>query len=334
MDDRTPEAVAGRVVVDCGAVPSAERFDMWTDAVNRSFVPLRAWSTDGAVRSGFEGKLVAQPVGPLSVSSVAGSAVRVSRTRAEIARDDPGHIKLGVQLRGRSVIGQDGREAILMPGDFAVYDTTRPYALDFDGPFRMLVVMFPLETLRIDRARLRALTASRFSGREGVGAIASSMLRAYDATLEDGTLQNRMPLSDAVLDLLTAALGERLELELDGGEEVGRRALLTRIELYIAAHLGDAELTVTQIAVAHHISVRYLQKLFEGKNDTVSAWIRHRRLDATRRDLSNPTQSGQQISAIGARWGFTDATAFTRAFRTRFGITPSEYRAQTLSVAH
>lgn len=334
MDDRAPDAVAGRVVVDCGAVPSAERFDMWTDAVNRSFVPLRAWSTDPTVRSGFQGRLVAQPVGPLSVSSVAGSAVRVSRTKAEIARDDPGHIKLGLQLQGRSVIGQDGREAILLPGDFAVYDTTRPYALDFDGPFRMLVVMFPLETLRIDRARLRALTASRFSGREGVGAIASSMLRAYDTTLDDGTLQNRMPLSDAVLDMLTAALGERLELDVDGGDDVGRRALLTRIELYIAEHLGDAELSVAQIAVAHHISVRYLQKLFEGKHDTVSGWIRHRRLDATRRDLSNPSQSGQQISSIGARWGFTDATAFARAFRTRFGVTPSEYRAQNLVVRH
>ncbi|MFF3028786.1 helix-turn-helix domain-containing protein [Microbacterium sp. NPDC057944] len=330
MGDREREENPGRVVLDCGDVASAERFDMWTDAVNRSFVPLRAWSADPATRAGFAGKLVAQELGPLSVSSVSGSPVRVSRTRSEIARDDPGHIKLGVQLQGRSVISQDGRDAILLPGDFAVYDTTRPYSVDFDDSFRMLVVMFPLETLRIDRARLRALTASRFSGHEGVSAIASSLLRAFDSALEDGTLRNRMPLSDAVLDMLTAALGERLELVLDSGGDADRRALLTRIEMYIAAHLGDAELTVAQIAAAHHVSVRYLQKLFEGRNDTVSSWIRHRRLDATRRDLSNPSQVGQQIASIGARWGFTDATAFSRAFRTRFGVTPSEYRAEAL----
>ncbi|MHC9043679.1 AraC-like ligand-binding domain-containing protein [Microbacterium saperdae] len=330
MHDRTSSALADRVVIDTAAVASSERFEMWTDAVNRSFVPLRAWSADPEARAVFDGRLIAQTLGPMSVSSVAGSAVRVSRTRSEIARDDPGHIKLGVQLRGHSTIIQDGRDAVLAPGDFALYDTTRPYSLDFDSSFRMLVVMFPIEALRIDRGRLRGLTASRFSGQSGSGAIASALLRAFDGALGDGTLQNRLPLSDAVFDMVAAALGERLDSEGGVGEEARRRSLLARVELYIADHLGDAELSVSGIASAHHVSVRYLQKLFEENRDTVSGWIRERRLDAARRDLGNVAQNEQQISAIGARWGFTDAASFARAFRQQFGVSPSEFRAHAV----
>lgn len=328
MNDPTGVHLADRIVIDTAAVPSTDRFEMWTDAVNRSFVPLRAWSADPETRAVFDGRLIAQTLGPMSVSSVAGHAVRVSRTRSEIARDDPGHIKLGVQLAGHSTIIQDGRDAVLAPGDFALYDTTRPYSLDFDSSFRMLVVMFPVEALRIDRGRLRGLTASRFSGQSGSGAIASALLRAFDGALSDGTLQNRLPLSDAVFDMVAAALGERLDSDGGVGEDARRRALLTRIELHIAEHLGSPDLSVAGIAAAHHVSVRYLQKLFEENRDTVSGWIRDRRLDAARRDLGDVTQNEQQIAAIGVRWGFTDAASFARAFRQQFGASPSEFRAQ------
>jgi len=33
------------------------------------------------------------------------------------------------------------------------------------------------------------------------------------------------------------------------------------------------------------------------------------------------------VAAIAARWGFVDAAHFSRAFKTAFGISPSEYRA-------
>lgn len=319
---------SARAELDCALLPPAERFDAWTDAVNRSFVPLRAISPTSE-RARFDGALVAQPLGRAAASTVSGSAVRVSRERADIARADPGHIKLGLQLRGYSVITQDGRDAALAPGDFALYDTTRPYALDFDASFRMFVLMFPIEALRIDRDRLSGLTACRFSGRNGLGAIVSTFLRSLSATLDHEPLTSALPVSDAVFDLLVAAVGERVGTP-DTHDGASRRALLHRVETFIAGRLDDPDLTVGAVADAHHVSVRYLQKLFEQQGDTVSGWIRRRRLETIRRDLANPALAGRQISTIGAQWGFADATAFSRAFRGAYGITPSEYRAQSL----
>ncbi|WP_189145366.1 hypothetical protein [Streptomyces lacrimifluminis] len=41
-------------------------------------------------------------------------------------------------------------------------------------------------------------------------------------------------------------------------------------------------------AACHHISVRYLHRLFPPQGITVSAWIRQRRPERCRRDLADP----------------------------------------------
>ncbi|GAA2001895.1 helix-turn-helix domain-containing protein [Microbacterium ulmi] len=322
-----------RSVLDTRPLKDGERFDAWTDAVNSSFVPLVAESSDIDARRRFTGAIVSQPLGRAAVSTVAGTAVTVSRSRRQIAKADPGHIKLGLQLEGYSVIAQDGRDAALAPGDFALYDTTRPYRLDFDGAFRQFVVMFPLDALRLERGQFASLTAVRFSGRQGIGALASSLLGAMSRQLDDGALGGELPLSDAVFDLLTAAIADRLGPGV-ADEQVRRRALRARIESFMADRIGDPQLTVAQIADAHHVSVRYLQKLFEEQNETVSGWIRHRRLEESRRQLGAVVAVATPISSVAAQWGFADAAAFARAFRQEYGVTPSEYRASNAHSAH
>ena len=43
-----------------------------------------------------------------------------------------------LQTRGNAVISQDGREAAMSPGDFAVYDSIRPYTLRSDDDSQKL----------------------------------------------------------------------------------------------------------------------------------------------------------------------------------------------------
>ena len=40
------------------------------------------------------------------------------------------------------------------------------------------------------------------------------------------------------------------------------------------------------------------------------------------------------VSAIGMRWGYPRPSDFTRAFRTTYGMTPSEYRAASQGTNH
>ncbi|TGB13238.1 helix-turn-helix domain-containing protein [Streptomyces palmae] len=63
------------------------------------------------------------------------------------------------------------------------------------------------------------------------------------------------------------------------------------------------------------------------------ASIRRRRLERCRADLASPDLRRQSIRSIAARWGFTGATAFSRAFRAAYDITPNDYRAGALESA-
>jgi AraC-like DNA-binding protein len=106
--------------------------------------------------------------------------------------------------------------------------------------------------------------------------------------------------------------------------------MLARVHAFIDQHLGDPDLSPATIAAAHHLSVRALHALYQAENETVAASIRRQRLEHCRRDLLDPSRPDRPVNAIGARWGFPDATAFSRTFRTAYGLPPGEYRARYL----
>lgn len=108
------------------SLPPSENFDAWREAVSKAFVPLNARSrTEGA----FGGVLANHAVGTMQFTDVAGAAVDAFRSAHPIRRFDPGYLKLGIQLRGYCLLTQDGPEAPLTPGDFALYDTRRPLTM-------------------------------------------------------------------------------------------------------------------------------------------------------------------------------------------------------------
>ena len=59
---------------------------------------------------------------------------------------------------------------------------------------------------------------------------------------------------------------------------------------------------------------------------TVARWIRQRRLERCRHDLADPELASQPVAAIAARWGYSSASDFSRAFRAAHGLPPAEYR--------
>jgi AraC-like DNA-binding protein len=111
-----------------------------------------------------------------------------------------------------------------------------------------------------------------------------------------------------------------------GTPESRKHALLTTIQGFIQQHLGDPGLSPGMIAAAHHISLRSLHQLFRDEGLTVGGWIRRRRLERCRRDLSDPLLAARPIAAIAAAWGFSSASDFSRAFRAVHGLPPAEFR--------
>ncbi|OZC81656.1 helix-turn-helix domain-containing protein [Rhodococcoides fascians] len=299
------------------------QFDRWREEVSAAFVPLDASSSasDGC----FDGGLHSGSMGSLHISEVSGRCVDVRRTRAVIRRSDPGLVKVGVQLRGRGVVVQRDREAVLEPGDFAVYDTSEPYDLHFASDFAMFVLMFPRESLKIRPNDLSHVSALRIKGDDGVGSLVSPFLAGLRKGLSDGFSPSTRLFEDAVLDLVSAALDERAPHENQSPGSV----ILAGAQSFIEANLSDPGLNTAMVAAARHISPRYLQKLFESDGG-VAAWIRSRRLECCRRDLEDPRHARDSIGTICARHGLVDSAHFSRVFKEAYGMSPRQARLASL----
>ncbi len=317
IDDR------GRISTD--AIAAAGRLPYWRDVVCATFVEL---DCESAAATGFFGAIENRAMLDLQFSDIRSSAQRVVRTPAKIARSDRDYFLLSLQTAGTGIVAQDGRSAVLQPGDFALYDTTRPYDLTFAEDFGQIVLRLPRETVTRRLAEARHLTALRVPGDRGTGRLASAFLQQLHVELGllETTSMGRVHAS--TIDLLTTALAEQA-----GTNKLAQhdpKALLRhRVEAYIERELGNPDLTCETVALAQGVSPRYLRKLFQEVDTTVSAVIWHCRLDYAHRRLSDPRCAGLSVTAIGYDSGFKDPTHFSRAFRARFGASPSGLRAES-----
>lgn len=307
-------------------LPAGQRFDFWKAALAQAFVPLEV--TRPGDGPDFHGRLDGFDLGALRVHAVRAEPHTALRTRRLVAAAPSGCYKLGLLVRGSAVLIQDGREATLTPGDFALYDTDRPYTLGFACEHRMVILVFPRDLLGLPEERVSRLTATRLPGAQpGLARLLPSFLtQVADITDQVGGLAAAR-LSGNVLDLLTTVLAERLDRGAADADSV-HRALMLQITAFIEEHLGSPDLSPQLIAAAHHISLRQLHKLFHdtGTGTTVGGWIRQRRLERCGRDLRDPDLADRPVAAIGARWGYPDPAHFSRLFKSAYGMGPRDYR--------
>lgn len=300
-------------------------FDDWEHQICDTFVPLQARCPDGTPAQ-FRGGVQSAPLGAVTLSEVTASHAMVERTPRLIRQDDPELYKFGLQVSGSSVIEQDNRQACLGPGDFAIYDTSRPYRIRFSDDFRLTVAMFPRHLIQLPPKHMSQLTAVRLAGDSGLASLISPLMRGLIANMTDGRVVIANHLGDAVVDLVNAAFAEQLSLPVPDGSPIGHRTLIAQVHRYIDEHMQDPGLTSSSIAAAHFVSLRHLQKVFEAEGESVSGVLRTRRLERCRRDLADPHLNHLAIALVGARWGFTDAAHFSRLFKGVYGCSPREYR--------
>ena len=94
----------------------------------------------------------------------------------------------------------------------------------------------------------------------------------------------------------------------------------------VMAALGRNDLCLSEIATRSGLSPRQAQRLFEQAGTTFTEFVLEQRLLQARKLLSDPRARTRKISDIAHSSGFSDLSYFNRAFRKRFGATPSELR--------
>ncbi|MDX3851809.1 helix-turn-helix domain-containing protein [Streptomyces sp. AK02-01A] len=281
------------------------------------FAPLSV-VPDGDDRD-FRGTLRHATAGDVVVTRVWATACDVMRLPTLIGSGD--HELVKVTLRGRGQVGfeQDGRRCLLGPDELVAYETVRPYTLCFTEPADLVVLGIPRTLLGPHIDQVAGRTACAIPADSGAHRLAATLLRDAADDLDGLAGDNGPHLADALVSLALSALAGPSVVP--PGQELADQVLT-----YCLRRLSDPRLSAESVAAEHRISLRYLYKILEPRGIRLSAWIRSRRMERIRHDLSDPALGHRAAAMIAADWGVLDATHLSRALRAECGQSAAEIR--------
>ena len=127
-----------------------------------------------------------------------------------------------------------------------------------------------------------------------------------------------------VLALMEKRLREMADPRDDPAEEEGGDETLERVKRYIRLNYADPQMSVTSLAEVFHLSPNGLSKLFSRKAGVgVLQYIHKIRIEAA---CSLMLSTQLSLSDICQRVGYASPLTFSRAFKARYRMTPSEWR--------
>lgn len=304
----------------------SQQFSYWQDIVCNEFVQLDCENLSGTDKPTFDAELRGgSALSSMKFAEVIANPQKVTRSKKQIARSTEEEFLISFQLSSQCIIRQNGRETLLIPGTFALYDSTQPYTLSFKERFHQMVIQMPKAVLGQHLANAEQYTAIQMCGRVGLGAVLSNFVLSL--AKEMGQLKHTSDeLSDNMLHMMAMAFSSSVMLEQVNNNSLVKESLKQRIYRYIELNLCNPEISNQMIADAQGISLRYLNKLFSEEIDSVHALILEKRLSKSLTLMQDPAYSGHSIEKIAYSVGFSSSAHFSRSFKKRFGYSPSQAR--------
>ncbi|PSM40360.1 AraC family transcriptional regulator [Streptomyces dioscori] len=227
------------------------------------------------------------------------------------------HVRLWIVHRGAWRFGEPGGIEHTTPAGRLLLQTGELSHFSAAPGTTGQVLVLPAAEIR--RGRGRPVT--------GLADTAEVRLLTAHATLVSRMLDGLGPAGinatrDTLAELARAAAGGGL----DDVEPLLSPALAQAARDLADRRLTDPALSAAALARKLNVSARTLQRAFANEGQSLSAYIRERRLDEARRALITPHRR-MSITEIAARWQFADSGHFARAFRKRYDQTPTDYAA-------
>jgi AraC family transcriptional activator of tynA and feaB len=294
---------------------------MWQDALCEAYFPLDVRAIDGYEQPA---RLFAQDLPHVRVGGASCGPMSI--------RHLPEHISVGnckdlfhlaIPLTASLRISQRGREAIVRRGDLAMTSTAEPYTYEQEGPSRLYTLVFEGRILREYNSRIDDLTAMTFSGALPEVQLFTSYARTLCDVAANLSLDAVENATNSLLDMLKMVLvcGQGQSVK-SSSLRVAHAQIALRI---IAKRFRETGFGVRELAEEFGCTPRYLQQIFQERNESLSDIIRTRRLNEAKRMLRDSTLNGLNISQVGYRVGFSNADHFSKCFSNRYGMTPRDF---------
>lgn len=254
-------------------------------------------------------------------------------------RSDPLVSTFGVQATGMALLGYArGGNCIIQSGSTeTVIDSSRGglILIDCDKPTLWTSDVNDVSYLALPKSLIRtAVGFEVFSRREAVIRLPDDgltpVLRSHLDQMTTYSAKLSAPEASAAL-IAAGSLACGLLAALHGShpadETVAHDAIFNAAMRQIDLHLHDPDLTADRIATALRCSRAHLYRIFSGRNESIGRALRAARLRRAYALLKGRTT--ETIGLIAFRCGYTDLSAFGKAFKRHFGVTPGEITDRT-----
>ena len=262
----------------------------------------------------------------LTFCEVSCDPVVVKRENRHISKDGIDDLLLMFQLAGEALFTINNKNYFVKQGDLAIVEAGQPYNIIYQKSCRRLFLRMSKQILsnlciekKVSWPMFRNLQASP------MGRILLCFMMSIVANSKDLQQTDGHSISTCIQNLLETVLrsDDSNKLFIDQSESV---SMTDQIFDYLEINFRNSDIKPQRIAKEFSISVRYLHSLVSATGTTLSKWLWERRLLASYEALQNHRFQGKKIIEVAFDFGFSDAAHFSRAFKTRFGLTPSEAR--------
>lgn len=305
---------------DTRDVAANDRIDYWEERCAERVVGLRCTSMS---ESGLEARFEYCDFGSIKMIDITGNQHVIERSPSLLRLFEKDSVFLTFLRKGSAFVNRAESCSMLGEGDVVIYDTNKPYMHGFPAQMRHVIYEIPGEDFRRRFPGWELKEAVRFDALLNPTRIVSRALREVmetDLSLVE-TPAERQSYEERVWTVLETAHA------FSNGKvrSAYHTAVRTRVSQYIETHLHDPELCPTGISREMGMSLRQLNRLFEGDASTLASLILTRRLQKCRADLARPGLFPKSVSDIAFNWGFRNLSHFSKRFRDEFGMSPSTF---------
>ncbi|MDH6266027.1 AraC-like DNA-binding protein [Rhizobium sp. SG_E_25_P2] len=317
-----PSVASGAMTFDTRVVAPHERIDYWEEHCAEKVVGLRCSCLS---EKGLEARYHHYDFGRMKMIDIAGDEHFIERTPHLLRRREKDSAFLTVILNGKTFLNRAGQCLVAEAGDVVLYDTNHAYMHGFPAFARQVIFEIPGEDFRQRFGEWSLRDVVHFSGANNLARTIPLALQDVLRQAQSSNLTNVMtgaPLEKKVWDVMETAYS----LVHGGVRSAYHAQLLQRARKYITENLGDPELGPAAVADFMGISLRQVNRLFEGEPLSLLAHIQEKRLEGARRDLLQHGGFATSVSDVCYKWGFKSLAHFSRKFSERYGVSPSRCR--------
>ncbi|SBS30536.1 Transcriptional activator FeaR [Marinomonas spartinae] len=268
----------------------------------------------------FIGKMRLDNHNGLGVVHIETNAEKIVRSKST-SQDDKNYFVI-LQKKGSMGFSWSNNNDLLLPGEIALIDSSLPYDMHPQGLIEQMSVHLPksyVDHLCSTHAKNRI---TKIAQNRSSSQMLSAILRQLANT------DHQAPSLQEDGDALQCAISALIKPSLEITNNDSASSMKERAKQHILRLLTEESLGPERIAKAMNMSKRSLYRLFSKENISVAQFILQMRIEKCCEDMRTADAMKQPLSIteVAYRWGFSDASQLSRAFKRVKGVSPSQWR--------